>query len=81
MTANRDDQRRIDNAIHLKGLRLQRRRYNRWSESSDHDHCVACGPKFSELEGAESQREGYATREDYPKGAGYEWVCQTCLKT
>jgi hypothetical protein len=46
----------------------------------DHDHCAACGTKFSESEGLESHHEGYATREDYPKGAGYEWVCQNCFE-
>lgn len=80
MTAIQDNQWRIDNARHLKGLRLQRRFYVRWSESWDHDHCAACWVKFSEIEGPESEREGYATREDYPKGVGYEWVCPTCFE-
>jgi hypothetical protein len=80
MTADRDNQWRIDNASHLKGLRLQRRRYTRWSESWDHDHCAACWAKFSEFEGLENQHAGYATRDDYPKGAGYEWVCQSCFE-
>jgi hypothetical protein len=80
MTANHDNQWRIDNAGHLKGLRLQRRRYTRWGDNWDHDHCAACWAKFSEIEGSESQHEGYATRDDYPKRAGYEWVCLTCFE-
>jgi hypothetical protein len=43
-------------------------------------NCAACGAKFSEFEGPESQHDGYATRDDYPKGAGYEWVCPTCFE-
>lgn len=74
-----DKQWRIDNASHLKGLRLQFLRYARWSDSWDHDHCAGCWAKFAEVEGPDIQQEGYATRDDYPKGACYEWVCQTCF--
>lgn len=35
--------------------------------------------KFAELEGPDIQHEGYATRDDYPKGGCFEWVCQTCF--
>jgi hypothetical protein len=70
---------RVDNARHLTGLRLEFRPYTRWSESWDHDHCAACWTKFAEFEGADIQREGYATCDDYPKGACYEWVCSDCF--
>jgi hypothetical protein len=79
MTADPGNQWRIDNASHLKGLRLQFRRYTRWSERWDHDHCAACWAKFAEFEGPDILHQGYATCDDYPKGAGYEWVCQTCF--
>jgi hypothetical protein len=42
MSVNENKKWRIDNASHLKGVRLQLRRYTRWSESWDHDHCAAC---------------------------------------
>jgi hypothetical protein len=76
---NPDNQWRIDNAQHLKGLRLQFRPYARWSESWDHDHCAACWKKFAESEGEDIQHEGYATGDDYPRGACYEWVCSDCF--
>jgi protein-L-isoaspartate(D-aspartate) O-methyltransferase len=34
------------------------------------------GAKFSASGGLGIPQEGYATGPDYPKGAGYEWVCQ-----
>jgi hypothetical protein len=75
-----DKQWRIDNAMHLKGLKLHFRRYTRWSESWDHDHCTACSAKFAEFDGPDIQHEGYATGDDYPRGAGYEWVCRTSFE-
>ena len=79
MTDDPGKQWRIDNARRLTGVRLQFRRYTRWSESWDHDHCAACLAKFAEFDGADIQHEGYATCDDYPKGARYEWVCSTCF--
>ena len=79
MTDNADKQWRIDNARRLMGVRLQFRPYTRWSDSWDHDHCAACWAKFAEFDGADIQHEGYATCDDYPKGASYEWVCSTCF--
>jgi hypothetical protein len=73
------DQWRVDNARHLAGLTLHFRRYARWSESWDHDHCAACGTKFAEFDEPEILHEGYATGPDCPKGAGYDWVCPTCF--
>ncbi len=65
---------RRENARHLKDVGLRFQRYSRRSESWDHDHCAACGVKFAEIDGPDVQHEGYATCEDYPKGAHYEWV-------
>jgi hypothetical protein len=79
MTTEPGKQWRIDNAGRLKGARLQFRPYMRWSESWDHDHCAGCWAKFAEFEGPDILHEGYATRDDDPKGAGYEWVCQACF--
>jgi hypothetical protein len=79
VTSDPDKQWRIDNARRLVGMRLQFRRYIQRSESWDHDHCAACWTKFAELDGADIQHEGYATCDDYPKGACYEWVCSACF--
>jgi hypothetical protein len=77
--ATLDKQWRIDNAKRLKGLKLQFLPYTKRSESWDHDHCAACWGKFAEFEGPDILHEGYATCDDYPKGARYEWICQTCF--
>jgi hypothetical protein len=79
MMAKPDKQWRIESARRLKGLKLRFRRYTRWNESWDHDHCAACWTKFAEFEGPDIQHEGYATEDDYPEGACYEWVCKTCF--
>jgi hypothetical protein len=76
---NSTNQWRIDNAKRLKGLELQLRPYTAWSRDWEHDHCAACWAKFSESDGSDISQEGYATGPDYPKGAGYEWVCQQCF--
>ncbi len=79
MSADSADQWQLDNASHLKGVRFQFRRYTRWSESWDHDHCAACWSKFGEPEGPDIQQEGYTTCDDYRHGACYEWVCKDCF--
>jgi len=79
MTVGPEDQWRIDNARHVRVWRLQFQRYTRWSESWDHDHCAACWATFAELDEPDVQHAGYATREDYPKGARYDWVCVKCF--
>jgi len=80
VTTDPNKQWRIDNSDHLKGLRLQFRHYTRWSESWDHDHCAGCWAKFAEFNGEDIQHQGYATCDDYPKGACYEWICITCFE-
>jgi hypothetical protein len=76
-----DKQWRIDNAerLRLGGLRWRFQRYTKWSEDWDHDHCGACWAKFAEFEGSQILHEGYATCEDYPRGARYEWICKSCF--
>lgn len=70
---------RLQNASHLKGVSLEFRRYTRWSEEWDHDHCSGCWTKFAEVDSPGVQREGCATCGDYKHGAGYEWVCRECF--
>ena len=76
MTARADEQWQIDNASHLKGVRLQLRRYTCQSERWDHDHCAACWAKFAELGGSDIQHEGYTTCDEYRYGGGYKWICR-----
>jgi hypothetical protein len=79
MAPDPDKDWRITNARHLKGQRLRFRRYTRWSDTWDHDHCAACWARFAEGEEPDIQHEGYVTGDDYPKGAGYDWVCKQCF--
>ncbi len=74
-----DDDWRVHDARRLAGLKLHRRLYKRWSDTWDHDHCAACFAKFAEFDGPDIQHVGFATGDDYEKGAGYEWVCQVCF--
>ncbi len=70
---------RTENAKHLRGLTLHRRRWTKPRDDWDHDHCVGCQAKFAEFDGPEIQHEGFTTGADYKKGAGYEWVCRQCF--
>jgi len=70
---------RLNNVKGLQGLQFQRKRYTKWSDSWDHDHCAACWAKFAEFDGPGIQREGYATCDDYKHGAAYDWVCVSCF--
>ena len=63
----------------LKGVRFQFRRYTRWSETWDHDHCAGCWAKFMESQ-PNTLHEGYTTCEDYEHGACYTWVCSECFE-
>jgi hypothetical protein len=71
---------RIDNARHLMGLTLHFREWLRPRPDWDHDHCAACGVKLADFDGPDIQRSGYATGDDYPKGAGYDWICADCFR-
>jgi hypothetical protein len=64
---------RIDNARFTKGAVLLFRKYTRYSEIWDHDHCEACLAKFMESGGSDSLDEGYCTEDRY------RWICQSCF--
>lgn len=63
----------------LRGVQLQFKRYQIYSEDWDHDHCTRCSAKFAEFDGPEILHYGYATCEDYIHGAEYEWICEECF--
>lgn len=79
MTEESPNQWKIDNARLLRGYTLYFQPYSRWSDEWEHDHCTACWAKFAEFDGPEILHEGYATGEDYPKGARYAWICPSCF--
>ena len=68
---------RIDNVENLRGLTLELQQWQQRSESWDHDHCSACFDKFSTT--PDTLKKGYATRDDFPNGSRYEWVCIPCF--
>ena len=63
---------RTESAQFTKGLSFALKRYERYTEQWDHDHCAACTEKFSEtIPGA--LRQGYATPDNY------YWICHNCF--
>jgi hypothetical protein len=70
---------RLDNVKGLRGLRFRLKKYRRYSETWDHDHCAACMATFAEIDGPDIVHEGYATCEDYVHGPEYDWICPTCF--
>jgi hypothetical protein len=70
---------RIDLVEGLRGQRLVRSKYSRYSDEWDHDHCAACGVTFSELDRPGYQHEGFTTGPEYSHGREYEWVCLQCF--
>ena len=58
---------------YLKNAVLVRKKYERFSEEWDHDHCEFCGAKFS-LESADTLQIGYATPDNY------RWICDFCFQ-
>ena len=71
---------RADNARHLKGLTLRWRKYAKWSETWEHDHCAGCWAKFAEFEGPDILHEGYATDSEWKGREGYDWICADCFR-
>ncbi|HEY5047273.1 MAG TPA: hypothetical protein VII49_04550 [Rhizomicrobium sp.] len=70
---------RIDNAESIRGLALRGRKYAKWSETWDHDHCAGCFAKFTEGDTLDSLHEGYVTGPEHHEREGYDWVCRTCF--
>ena len=56
----------------LMGVTLSRKKYVKYRDDWEHDHCEFCGKKFSERES--DANEGYVTAD------GYHWVCTDCFE-
>jgi hypothetical protein len=65
----------------LRGAALRRMKYSEYRPGWDHDHCIACWTKLAEFDDPAEhiEHEGYATTEDYIRGAEYDWVCVKCF--
>ena len=55
----------------LMGATLSRKKYVKYRDNWEHDHCEFCWRKFSERQG--DTNEGYVTTD------GYHWVCDDCF--
>jgi hypothetical protein len=55
----------------LHGVTLLKKRYHKYRDGWEHDHCEFCGRKFSEAPG--DMHIGYATTDNY------HWVCEDCF--
>lgn len=70
-----DDWRLCGQEDYLKGVTLQRKRYQRYSSTWDHDHCEFCWAKFAEEDLIpDALHEGYTTADDY------HWICESCFE-
>ena len=68
-----DDWRRQGQERYLEGVELSWKRYTKYREEWDHDHCEFCGAKFMESGDQDIQKEGYATEDNY------RWICKQCF--
>ena len=64
---------RIDNAKWTLGAVLRFKKYTRYSETWEHDHCEGCWIKFMESSGPDVLTEGYVTEDNY------RWICPECF--
>jgi hypothetical protein len=69
----KNDWRLTNQERYLRGLTFSWKKYTRYSESWDHDHCEFCLAKFMENEGTDILTEGYTTSDNY------RWICKTCF--
>jgi hypothetical protein len=59
---------------YLKNVPLWWKKYARYSESWEHDHCQFCWAKLMEEDYPDVLHEGYATEDNY------RWICEQCFK-
>ena len=67
-----DDWRLQGQERYLKRAVLTNKRYRKYRDDWDHDHCQFCGKKFSER--PDDLNVGYATNDDY------HWICEDCFR-
>jgi hypothetical protein len=59
---------------YLKSLPLWWKKYTRYRDDWEHDHCQFCWAKFMEEDYPEVLQEGYATEDNY------RWICEECFE-
>jgi hypothetical protein len=67
---------------YLHGVNFVRKLYRAPRPGWGHDHCVACWATLADpnIAGADIVHEGYATTDDFVRGADYDWVCVPCFQ-
>ena len=69
----KDDWRLANPQEYLKGLTFSWKKYTRYREGWDHDHCEFCRAKFMETAGKDILTEGYVSTDNY------RWICKSCF--
>jgi hypothetical protein len=69
-----DDWRLQGQEEYLKDISLSWKKYTRYSESWEHDHCEFCWAKFMEEDLPDVLHAGYATEDNY------RWICEQCFE-
>jgi hypothetical protein len=64
---------RIENVKFTRGAVLFFRKYARYSDVWDHDHCEGCVATFMESGGPDTLQEGYCTEDKC------RWICPNCF--
>ncbi len=57
---------------YLKGVTLKYKKYSKYREGWEHDHCEFCQTKFME-KGSDALHEGYTKKDNY------HWICPQCF--
>jgi hypothetical protein len=80
--SDEDDWRLGRQERYLQPARLCWKRYSRWSDEWDHDHCAFCWARFVALDdpqkGPNDLSEGYAVLSNGHFPDDYLWICATC---
>lgn len=59
---------------YLKGCTFIYKKYKKYRDDWEHDHCEFCSAKFKDVDADDVLRYGYSTKNDY------WWVCEKCFE-
>ncbi len=71
---DKNDWRLTNQEKYLKDVILRWKKYTKYREGWEHDHCEFCWAKFMESDDPEVLKEGYATEDKY------RWICKQCFE-
>ena len=70
----KNDWRLTNQDEYLLGIKLYKRKFFRFNETWDHDHCSFCWAKFMVEDVPDALHEGYATEDSS------HWICVKCFE-